>query len=348
MTDESLFFKFIKADLNMKNGQSAKQLKDSDGDGAISVEELWKSWEHSEAYNWTSDQMVSWLTDHLNLPGYKENFERNMIDGQFLPRLVTNEKHYYSNVLQIKDLRHKRLMILKATDIVLFGVPPSKIISYILLIWLPQRLYFLYVLKEHSILKDILLVGLLTISVFVCIYFYRQQQRSSEKINKMLLEFEKLSAMEEKDKNDVDAAPLNFAGLELANKRNSIKSDSIDDVGIDFELKKANSQDEDSVYKLQLAEQEMQRLKDALIKAQSRLDTIRYQPPLPLISLLNKTYESEKALLEFKLQMIEKEKTDCVAQFNKIVKNQSGFMGSFKTAHSSSLEELQQKLEGIK
>lgn len=192
------------------------------------------------------------------------------------------------------------------------------------------------------------MVGLLTISVFVCIYLYRQQRSSSEKINKMLLEFEKLSAMEEKDKNDVDAAPLNFAGLELANKRQSIKSDSIDDVGIDFELKKANSHDDDSVYKLQLAEQELQRLKDALVKTQSRLSTVKYQPPLPLISLLNKTYESEKALLEFKLQMIEKEKADCVAQFNKIVKNQSGFMGSFKTAHSSALEEIQQKLEGIK
>ena len=131
----ALFFiiwKFIKEDLQLKNENSLDEkqkanFKDTDGDGSISIDELWKSWEHSAAYNWTTDEMVLWITENLNLEIYEDNFRRNLIDGQFLPRLVANENHYFSNVLHIKDSRHKRLIIVKATDIVLFGVPQSKI-----------------------------------------------------------------------------------------------------------------------------------------------------------------------------------------------------------------------------
>ena len=195
------------------------------------------------------------------------------------------------------------------------------------------------------------MVGLLTISIFICICLYRQHRTSSEQIKKMLLEFEKLNVMEENDRLDANSVPLNFA--RLANTKRPSNSQSIgEDVNFERaypgELKKTSSQDDDSVYKLQLAELELKRLKAALDKTQSQLDLVRYQPPLPLIHMLNKTYECEKALLEFKLSSIEKEKDEVSSNFRKVCRNQSGFLGAFKTAHSSALEEIQQKLEGIK
>ena len=41
-------------------------------------------------------------------------------------RLATNEKHYLSSIMHIRDPRHKRLLMIKATDVVLFG-PPQRI-----------------------------------------------------------------------------------------------------------------------------------------------------------------------------------------------------------------------------
>ncbi len=41
-------------------------------------------------------------------------------------RLAANEKQYISTIMQIRDPRHKRRLIIKATDIVLFG-PPQRL-----------------------------------------------------------------------------------------------------------------------------------------------------------------------------------------------------------------------------
>lgn len=38
-------------------------------------------------------------------------------------RLAANQKHYLSTVMQIRDPRHKRRLVIKATDVVLFGPP---------------------------------------------------------------------------------------------------------------------------------------------------------------------------------------------------------------------------------
>ena len=89
---------------------------------------MWKSWKYSQAYNMTTDQLVVWLVDYVKLPQYADNFKRNRIDGQFLPRLAINENNYYSNVMQIKDSRHRRLLMIKATDLVLFGQQHSNLI----------------------------------------------------------------------------------------------------------------------------------------------------------------------------------------------------------------------------
>ena len=45
-------------------------------------------------------------------------------------RLAANDKQYISTIMQIRDLRDKRRLIIKATDIVLFGPPQGKTIDF--------------------------------------------------------------------------------------------------------------------------------------------------------------------------------------------------------------------------
>lgn len=112
-------------ELQYKNDVIDREKKFHGSDSFISVDEMWKSWQHSQVYNWTCEEVISWLTDQVKLPQYVENFRRNRIDGQFLPRLAINENNYYTNVMQIRDQRHKRLLMVKCTDLVLFGPQES-------------------------------------------------------------------------------------------------------------------------------------------------------------------------------------------------------------------------------
>ena len=124
---------FMKEELQYKNGvaYNERQQKFHGNDMLISVDEMWKSWKHSQVYNWTTDELVTWLTDHVKQPQYADYFRRNLIDGQFLPRLALNENNYYSNVMHIKDPRHRRLIMVKATDLVLFGQQHSMSFGFI-------------------------------------------------------------------------------------------------------------------------------------------------------------------------------------------------------------------------
>lgn len=116
-------------ELQYKNGVNEREKKFHGTDSLISVEEMWKSWQYSHVYNWTTEEVILWLNEQVKLPQYEENFRRNRIDGQFLPRLSVNENHYYSSIMQIKDSRHKRLLMIKSTDLVLFGQQQSKFTS---------------------------------------------------------------------------------------------------------------------------------------------------------------------------------------------------------------------------
>lgn len=112
-------------ELQYQNGMHEREQKFHGTDSLISVEEMWKSWQYSHVYNWTTEEVITWLNDYVKLPQYADYFRRNRIDGQFMPRLAVNENNYYLNVMQIRDSRHKRLLMVKSTDVVLFGPQQS-------------------------------------------------------------------------------------------------------------------------------------------------------------------------------------------------------------------------------
>ena len=104
-------------------------------------------------------------------------------------------------------------------------------------------------------------------------------------------------------------------------------------------LRKARESTDGQLAQLKLAEQELEKVRNAL------KHLIKYQPPVNLINLLNKTFESEKELLDYKFKLIDKEKETCVDSLKKVCKRQSGLLGALKIAHSSTLEDIQHKLE---
>jgi hypothetical protein len=99
---------------------------------------------------------------------------------------------------------------------------------------------------------------------------------------------------------------------------------------------------------LKIAEQEIEKLKNELKNLKLKLDNTKYHPPSQLLHLLTRTYESEKELLEYKFKIIDKEKDACLDALNKVSKRQSGILGALKIAHSSTLEEVNHKLEILK
>ncbi|CAF0734485.1 unnamed protein product [Brachionus calyciflorus] len=367
---------FMTEELQYKNGANEREIKFHGSDSLISVDEMWKSWQYSQVYNWTVEDVVIWVNEQVKLPQYANYFRRNQIDGQFLPRLAINENHYYSNVMQIKDSRHKRLLMIKATDIVLFGQQA----------------------KPHNLIKDALLFGALTASIIFSLFLYSKHRESLDKIKRMMTEVEKLGANEENEtlinqlknnlKSDEKFSDLNSPNSQstlslfslkkrsiFSTSRTNSTSDSVDQTDLKDHLKqtqiitaknqklteelnkakieadylrRARENTDGQLRRLELAEQELDKVRAALRQTEARQELVKFQPPQNLINLLNRTYESERELLEYKFNTIKKEKEACYDSLNKISKRQSGLLGALKIAHSSTLEEINHKLEILK
>ncbi len=87
----------------------------------ITIDELWKIWISSQAYKWSVDDILNWLYNDAVLAKCLDNLRRNKIDGRSIPRLAANQNSFLTKVLKIKDYRDRSRIMLKATDLVLFG-----------------------------------------------------------------------------------------------------------------------------------------------------------------------------------------------------------------------------------
>ena len=74
-------------------------------------------------FNWTTDDVVFWLTNHVHLPQYAEVFRRHKITGRLLPKVATNSGQVLQSVLLISDSQHRQKIQLRAMDAILFGPP---------------------------------------------------------------------------------------------------------------------------------------------------------------------------------------------------------------------------------
>ena len=87
-------------------------------------------------------------------------------------------------------------------------------------------------------------------------------------------------------------------------------------------------------------------MRNALKQAERRLD--KYQSFENLLPLLNRTCESEKELLDYKFKLIDNERSECAETLKKIFKRQKDIFSSLRIAHTSTLDDIQHKLEILK
>ncbi|CAF1031135.1 unnamed protein product [Rotaria sordida] len=321
---------FIHEELESKT-DSVRHRRFQNADLQITFDDLWTQWKNNPVYNWTNDDVINWLVNNVHLSMYVEYFRRNQIDGRTIPRLAANEKQYLSTILQIRDPRHKRRLIIKATDIVLFG-PPQRI---------------------HSYIKDIILISALLISVAACLYAFIRHRKTQESMNLMLKELEtlqkaegdliavtgKMKAMENElqDTPKVDRGLLNAWFIEV--QRSKEEADK---------YRKRRNTTADNDKQLRLAIQEIEQLRIALRKAEEHARHQSYEAPTELIDLLKRTYHIEEAAFEIKRKSAESAMLTAKEQMNKISKMQKGFFGAVRIAHTGCMDNISELINAAK
>lgn len=220
------------------------------------------------------------------------------------------------------------------------------------------------------------MVGSLTVSILVCIYLYSKHRQSLEQIKQMINEFEKLTEMDlntsrqlinpnlshvidspgmVKRRSTNDLLGFNFL-VRSQQKENKIMSEKNSKLSMELtvakreaeQLKRERESADGQLKQLELAIKELEKVRAALRQAEARLDMSKFQAPPHLLAMLNRAFESEKDLFDYKQKAIEKEKNLCYNELNKLSKRQSGVFGAFKLVHSSYIEELNHRIDLIK
>jgi hypothetical protein len=231
------------------------------------------------------------------------------------------------------------------------------------------------------LIKDVLMVSSLTVSIIVCIYLYSKHRQSLEQIKQMINDFEKLSEMdaaakiqangsmnESASNGDSSETPMttfkrrsasdvfNFNFLRNQSKENKIITEKNGKLAMELSVAKREAEQlkrerecaDGQLRQLELALKELEQVRAALRQTETKLEMVKFQAPALLVSLLNRAFESEKELFDYKHKMIEKEKSNCYNELNKLSKRQSGVFGAFKLVHSSYIEELNHRIDLIK
>ncbi|CAF0896732.1 unnamed protein product [Adineta steineri] len=330
MIEPSESSEFIQEELGSKT-DAIRYRNFQSADLQITYNDLWIQWHQSPVYNWTTDDVVNWLVNFAHLPMYVENFRRNQIDGRVIPRLAANEKHYLSGVMQIRDLRHKRRLIIKATDVVLFGPPP----------------------RTHNLIKDVILMSAVFISFGACLYAYVRHRRTQESMNTMIKELEalqkaegdlvsvtgKIKAMENElqDKKKVDRGTLSSWFVEVQQNKEEAEK-----------YRKRRNSTVDHEKQLRLAVQETDQLRIALRKAEEHAHHQSYEAPSELIELLKRTYHIEETAFEIKRKSAENAMLVAKEQMIKISKMQRGFFGAVRIAHTGCMDNISELIHAAK
>ncbi|RWS12236.1 stromal interaction molecule 1-like isoform X2 [Dinothrombium tinctorium] len=294
-------------------------------DKQISVDELWSAWKVSEVHNWTVEQTVEWLSTNVELPQYADLFINHGINGTFLPRLASSFAIGYG----IKDPIHRQKIALKAMDVVLFGPP-----------------------KHHNFVKDVLLALSLIIAAGGCWFAYVQHTRSQSHLKKMLKDMESLQRAEDQLtqlQRELDKAQQEQIRvvsekktLEEKLKATEVERHFVEKAnGFAKEKSLPNISDFNRIYEL---EAELNEIKQQLNRAETALKSKSWVPPQELQNWLKITFKIESQNIEIKrrtaiLQM-ESAKRAC----EKLNRTRSSFLGSFKVAHGSTIDEVDQQL----
>ncbi|XP_037568896.1 stromal interaction molecule homolog isoform X6 [Dermacentor silvarum] len=317
---------FLRDELQYENGYE-RQKKFHGNDKYISLEELWQSWQVSEVHNWTVEETIEWLVSCVELPQYSKTFEENAVDGSTLPRMAVANNNYLSSVLGIKDVIHKQKLTLKAMDVVLFGPP-----------------------KHHNYVKDVLLVLSLVIAIGGCWFAYVQHNYSQRHLKKMMKDMDSLQRAEEQLselQRELDKAKMEQETAVILKQR---LEDEILAAKQERELW-SSADPEQTRTIVECLQEEVRTLREQLATAQAALSsamrsgsTGAWMPPPSLQHWLQLTHELELRHYNAKKTAAEKQLLAAKEGCEKLRKKRGSFMGSFRIAHGSSIDDIDNRI----
>jgi len=280
---------FIREELNNIDGEK-RQRNFHQNDFQISVQELWVSFKKSVVYNWTVDDVVSWLEQHVDLPDYKHVFREKGITGLHLPQLAANQDHFFTKTMGRFPVEAKRKIIIKATDAVIFGPPSS---------------------NDLDAFKDaILFITIVAASIFAWLADVKSKE-TKRNIAQMTAKMASLS----KTESDLRELQEQLKGEEQlhgelalskekdAREKESLKEEMerVESEADKLKMQRLNCEEKET--RLRLAEEELERVGTALKHAEEELSVYEAEAtsfshhraaiPDDLRLLLCKTYQSE-------------------------------------------------------
>ncbi|CAJ0597873.1 unnamed protein product [Cylicocyclus nassatus] len=165
---------FMMEDMHMRGSDRTRREHAFHGDDdAITVDDLWEAWFESDERAWTTEQILNWLVNEVNLPMYADRITELKIDGTVLPRLAVHNSSFMTNQLGIKSSVHRQKLRLNALDVVLFGHRDPSTRG-----------------------KDIALALLLLLLTSVLILYVKQRQRARMQVTELSQKLKELKNME--------------------------------------------------------------------------------------------------------------------------------------------------------
>lgn len=318
---------FLRDELNYENGYE-RQKGFHRNDKHITVDELWMAWKSSEVHNWTVEETITWLTTNVELPQYAEAFQEHQVNGTTLPRMAINSSHFLSSVLGIKDSIHKHKISLKAMDVVLFGPP-----------------------KSHNYVKDVILVFSIIIATAGCWFAHVQHKHSQTQMRKMTKDMESLQHAEEsllelqkeldraKMEQEIVTSEKKQLEERLQNEITAVKQQQLQsDLPITLD-------EQSRVHQL---EEELKIVLQNLHVAEQALQTKSWVPPPMLQHWLQMTYELELRHYNAKKKAAEQQLSAAKEGYEKLRKKKTNFMGAFRVAHGSSIDDVDNRILAAK
>lgn len=343
--DDSESKKFVESDKIKVNDNNAgaystahklRYLHQDGKDRSISVDELWEAWKSSTVYNWTTDETVYWLVNHVELPEYSHLFEQHSINGTLLPRLAT-ESQFISR-LGITDPAAKSKISIKAMDVVLFG-PPK--------------------LGNAGKARDIIVSIITLIAISSCYVFYSRSrasqmalQATQDKLESLQKAEDQMSELQQElnkalkaqqavatEKKNLEHqlemqrqfSASNLIDTEKPNNGNGSKQSSSNQESNAPEVKH-----DSHILKL---ENELKALRKELEETYSAMTAKKFRAPLQLRSLLQTAYNIESQYYNEKKLSLELKATEVKLRNQRLQKKKTSFLGLYKMAQENSLEE---------
>lgn len=238
-------------------------------------------------------------------------------------RLACSQSTFLSATLGIKDSIHKQKIALKAMDLVLFGPP-----------------------KSHNYLKDLMLVFSFLVAMLGCCYAALQRKNSQNHLKKMLRDMEALQNAENQLSN------LQMELFQAKREQEAVKTEKIrleenllkEGSYPHFYLRDQSLPNVGELNKICELEEELRLSKEHVARLEQALEEKKWAPPSKLQYWLQFTHELELKNHNAKRQAAELQLALAKEGCEKLKKKRSSFLGSFRVAHGTSIDDVDSRI----